>query len=197
MIDLKEEKFLAIKKEIMNDPMNENYTRQGIEPLFRVSSASKILIIGQAPGWRAEQTRITWNDESGNRLIGWLGVPRETFFNTDLFGQMPMDFYYPGKGKTGDLPPRKGFAEKWHSRILSLLPNVELIILIGSYSQEFYLKDRRTLTERLKHYQEYLPRYFLLVHPSPLNFRWHKMNPWFQEEVLPSLRKKIQELLRA
>lgn len=110
-----------------------------------------------------------------------------------------MDFYYPGKGKSGDLPPRKNFAPKWHKRLLDRLEEVELIILVGKYAQNYYLGERqkKTLTETVKAFQDYLPTYFPLVHPSPRNQIWLKRNTWFEEEVVPQLQKKVQEILRS
>ena len=109
-----------------------------------------------------------------------------------------MDFYYPGKGKSGDLPPRKDFGDKWHNKILELLPNVELFILIGKYAQEFYLKGRtkKNLTETVHSYKEYLPKFFPIVHPSPLNIAWLKKNPWFEKEVVPTLKEIVTKIMK-
>lgn len=192
---MKEQQLNQIKKDIMNDPLNAEKTKQGIFPLFTASQKSKIIIIGQAPGTRAEKTQLTWNDASGDRLRKWLGVTREQFYNTDLFAQMPMDFYYPGKAKFGDLPPRKDFANKWHSKILECIEQPKLILLIGSYSQSHYLPDKLPLTERVQNYQNYLSQYFVLPHPSPLNFNWRKQNPWFEHLVVPALQKLVQQIL--
>lgn len=110
---------------------------------------------------------------------------------------MPMDFYYPGKGKTGDLPPRKFIASEYHQMIRSLMPNIQLTILVGKYAIDYYLKGRKykNLTETVRHYDEYLPEYFPIVHPSPLNFRWQKNNPWFEAEVVPLLKESIADAL--
>lgn len=186
-----------IKEEIIADPMNESYTRDGIEPLFKASAQARIAIVGQAPGRKAEETRLFWNDPSGDRLREWLEMSREEFYNTDLIAQLPMDFYYPGKAKTGDVPPRKGFAEKWHPPLLAEMPNIETILLIGNYAQKYYLdKDReKNLTETVRSFQKYLPKYFPLVHPSPLNIGWLKRNPWFENEVIPVLKEMMSELI--
>ncbi len=187
----------AIKHAMMNDPINQEYTDKGFEPLFLADPKSKIMIVGQAPGMKAQSTGLTWNDASGDRLREWLGVDRKTFYNPELFAMVPMDFYYPGKGKSGDLPPRKGFAEKWHPIILEHLPNLELIILVGSYAQHHYLKDhqKKTLTETVRSYQDYLPKYFPLVHPSPRNVGWHIVNPWFICDVIPLLKQRVHHIL--
>ena len=132
-----------IKNAIMADPQNRTFTERGIEPLFAAPTSARINIVGQAPGVKAEQTRLYWNDKSGDRLREWLGVDRETFYHSDLFAVIPMDFYYPGKGKSGDLPPRKGFAEKWHPKILADLPNIELTILIGHMRKNITYRKTR------------------------------------------------------
>ena len=108
-----------------------------------------------------------------------------------------MDFYYPGKGKSGDNPPRKGFAEKWHPRLLAAMPKVKTLLLVGAYAQKYYLGGRRkeSLTETVRSFKEYLPRFFPLVHPSPLNIGWFKRNPWFEGELVPVLRDLIAKTL--
>ena len=189
--------FEQIKQEIMADPMNESYTKKGIPPIFKASVDARIAIVGQAPGRKAEATGLFWNDLSGDRLREWLGVSREMFYSTNRIAQLPMDFYYPGKAKTGDAPPRKGFAENWHPRLLDEMPNIETIILIGSYAQKYYLNNRQenSLTETVRNYRKYLPEYFPLVHPSPLNLGWLKQNPWFEKDVLPVLKKIVDKNL--
>ena len=185
-----------IKNAIMADPQNRTFTERGIEPLFAAPTSARINIVGQAPGVKAEQTRLYWNDKSGDRLREWLGVDRETFYRSDLFAVIPMDFYYPGKGKSGDLPPRKGFAEKWHPQILADLPNIELTILIGQYAQKYYLPENTlNVTETVQNYAKFLPHFLPLVHPSPRNQLWLAKNPWFEQEVVPRLQQRVQEIL--
>lgn len=183
-----------IKQAIMADSMNKVFTDQGIEPLFKVSPEAEIVLVGQAPGRLAQATKMVWNDQSGERLRMWLGLSRKEFYESEKIAHMPMDFYYPGKGKNGDNPPRRGFAEKWHPLLLKEIPKVKTLVLIGSFAQKFYLKDKaKTLTETVKNYDKYLPDYFPLVHPSPLNLGWLKQNPWFEEEVIPVLRALIRQ----
>jgi len=183
-----------IKQAIMADSMNKVFTDQGIEPLFEVSPEAEIVLVGQAPGRLAQATKMVWNDQSGERLRMWLGLSRKEFYESEKIAHMPMDFYYPGKGKNGDNPPRRGFAEKWHPLLLKEMPKVKTLVLIGSFAQKFYLKDKaKTLTETVKNYDKYLPDYFPLVHPSPLNLGWLKQNPWFEEEVIPVLRALIRQ----
>ncbi|WP_225744872.1 uracil-DNA glycosylase family protein [Marinilactibacillus sp. Marseille-P9653] len=185
--------FDEIKQEIMEDPLNRAFTDRGVPPLFKASTEAIIAIVGQAPGRKAEETQLFWNDPSGDRLREWMGITREQFYTTDKIAHLPMDFYYPGKAKSGDVPPRKGFAEKWHPRLLEEMPQLETIILIGTYAQKYYLGKRRekTLTETVRNFEHYLPEYLPLVHPSPLNHGWLKRNPWFVEEVVPELRKLV------
>ncbi|NMA65059.1 MAG: uracil-DNA glycosylase family protein [Clostridiaceae bacterium] len=189
--------FEKIKQEIMADPMNASYTKEGIPPLFKASVDARVVIVGQAPGRKAEATRLFWNDLSGDRLREWMGITREEFYSTDRIAHLPMDFYYPGKAKTGDAPPRKGFAEKWHPLLLNEMPNVEIKILIGSYAQRYYLNQRRekNLTETVRNFKKYLPEFLPLVHPSPLNIGWLKRNPWFQNELLPILKEIVGKYL--
>jgi uracil-DNA glycosylase len=191
------ERFEEIKKEIMADTMNNFYTSKGIPPLFKASKNARIAIVGQAPGRKAEETRLFWNDLSGDRLRYWMGISREKFYNTDRIAQLPMDFYYPGKAETGDMPPRIGFAKKWHPRLLEEMPNIETIILIGNYAQKYYLNKRcgKNLTETVRNFQEYLPEYLPLVHPSPLNQGWLKRSPWFESDVLPILKVVVYKSL--
>jgi len=145
-------------------------------PIFSVGKGSRILIIGQAPGQKVQDSGIPWDDQSGNELRRWLGVGKEQFYDTRLFGLMPMGFCYAGKSATGDLPPRPECAPQWHYQLLSKMKNVKLPLLIGQYSQKFYLgeKFKSILTENVKNYREFLPKYLPLVHPSPRNKIWHK-----------------------
>ena len=189
--------FEQIIHQIIADPMNEGYTSRDIEPLFKATEDARIAIIGQAPGRKAEESQLFWNDLSGDRLREWMGISRGVFYETSKIAHLPMDFYYPGKAKSGDMPPRKGFAEKWHPLLLKEMPNIETIILVGGYAQKHYLGPRRekNLTETVRNHKQYLPDYLPLVHPSPLNYGWMKRNPWFEQEVLPTLRELIQSIL--
>ena len=181
----------------MADPQNASYTERGIEPLFAAPKTARINIIGQAPGLKTQEAGLYWKDKSGDRLRDWLGVDEDTFYNSGYFAVLPMDFYFPGHGKSGDLPPRAGFAEKWHPQLLRELPDIQLTLLIGQYAQAYYLQEKVSskVTERVKHYQNYLPDYFPLVHPSPRNQIWMVKNPWFESEVVPDLKKRIKTIL--
>jgi len=185
-----------ITSSIIADSQNKDFTGRGIFPLFSAPKTARINIVGQAPGLKAEQTRLYWNDKSGDRLRNWLGVDYDYFYNSGMFAVLPMDFYYPGKGKSGDLPPRSGFAEKWHPQILENLPNIQLTLLIGQYAQKFYLSDNKNnVTETVKNYQKFLPHFIPLVHPSPRNQFWIERNPWFGEKVIPDLQKLVKRII--
>lgn len=167
------------------------------KPVFAVHPKSKILIVGQAPGTRVQETGIPWNDPSGRELRRWLDVTEEEFYNEQVFGIMPMGFCYPGKGKQGDLPPRVECAPLWHPKLIHHLKELELVLLIGQYAQAYYLAKARkeNLTNTVKAFQEYLPYYFPLVHPSPRNRLWQKKNPWFEEKVIPELQYRVKKIL--
>ncbi|MDM5146250.1 hypothetical protein ICE98_03387 [Lactococcus lactis] len=193
------DKFKEIFEAIKADPQNINYTKEGIEPLYSVHKEAKICIIGQAPGIRAqEESRLFWNDPSGDRLRDWLGIDRTTFYESNKISILPLDFYFPGKGKSGDLPPRAGFAQKWHEQLLQQMPEIEFFVLVGSYTIKYYLnlKSSAKTTEVIRDFEAYLPKYFPLVHPSPRNNIWLAKNPWFEPELLPELKKRVAQLMK-
>lgn len=168
------------------------------KPVVQASVNAKIVIIGQAPGKKVQQSGIPWDDQSGNELRRWLGVTKEQFYDDRLFALIPMGFCYPGKGISGDLPPRPECAPLWHERLLKPIKDVRLTILIGQYAQNYYLKDvkKRSLTERVRNFRDYLPSFLPLVHPSPRNKIWQKRNPWFESEVVPFIREIADECIR-
>ncbi|RXJ52329.1 uracil-DNA glycosylase family protein [Gelidibacter gilvus] len=170
----------------------------GPRPVVTAHPHSKIVIIGQAPGTKVHASGIPWDDASGKQLRKWLGVTAEEFYDENNFAIVPMGFCYPGRGRGGDLPPRPECAPQWHEQLLEFMPNVELVLLIGMYAQKYYLKKnaKKTLTETVADYQEYLPNYFPLPHPSPRNRFWLTRNPWFEEEVVSELKKSINTILK-
>lgn len=160
-------------------------------PILQAHPGARVLIVGQAPGRKAHATGIPWNDASGDRLRTWLGVDRDTFYDARCFAIMPVGFCYPGKGPSGDLPPRRECTDLWLQRLLAMLPDIELKILIGHYAQAYYLGDRRkqTLTQTVRHWRDCWPASLPLPHPSPRNTGWFKYNPWLEKEVIPALRR--------
>jgi len=168
----------------------------GPRPVLRAHANARVLIVGQAPGTRVHATGIPWNDPSGERLRDWLQVDRATFYDELRFAIIPAGLCYPGRGRSGDLPPRPECAPTWHPRLRALLPRIELTLLVGQYAQAFYLGLRRkaTLTATVHAWREYLPDFLPLPHPSPRNTRWLQVNPWFARDVLPELRERTRQL---
>ena len=175
------------------------YLINGVNPVLAAHRKSKIAIIGQAPGTVVHKSGIPWDDKSGERLREWLGIDTTDFYNAEKVALIPMGFCYPGKGKSGDLPPRNECAPEWHESLFSEMKNLELIILIGTYAQSYYLKEtkKKTLTETVKNHAEYLPKYIPLPHPSPRNNIWLSKNAWFEIEVIPMLQNRVEEIFNS
>ncbi len=171
----------------------------GPRPVVRLDPNARILIAGQAPGTRVHETGIPFNDPSGDRLRHWLGITREQFYDEKLFVILPMGFCYPGKGKSGDLPPRPECAAHWREELLACAPNIKLTLAIGQYAIAWHLKDKQkpTLTETVKNWRNYWPKVLPLPHPSPRNNIWLKKNPWFEAEVVPELQASVATLLKS
>lgn len=166
-------------------------------PLLAGSAASRVLIIGQAPGLAAHESGTPWDDRSGDRLRDWLAVSSEQFYDPDRIALLPMGFCYPGTGSTGDLAPRPECAPEWHERIRSNLTSVEVTLFVGRFAFESYVSSEyRTLTEAVRAANELLPTRCVLPHPSPRNNRWLAKNPWFGRDVLPALKRRIAEVLK-
>lgn len=168
----------------------------GPNPVIRGQSSAKLLIIGQAPGTKVHESSIPWNDASGRRLRQWLNLNDETFYDESQVAIMPMGLCYPGKGRSGDLPPRPECAPQWHQQVLQHLPNIRLTLLIGLYAQQYYLTDRpKTLTDTVKQWQRWSPEHIPLPHPSPRNTLWLRKNLWFEQQVVPYLQDRVSQLL--
>ncbi|MCX8155862.1 MAG: uracil-DNA glycosylase family protein [Verrucomicrobiae bacterium] len=166
-------------------------------PILRVAASARVLIVGQAPGLRVHETGIPWNDPSGDRLRAWLQMSRDEFYDIRRIAIIPTGLCYPGKGRSGDLPPRPECAPKWHPLLRAALPHIRLTLLVGAYAQAYYLgaSRRATLAETVRHWAAYLPEFFPLPHPSPRNRRWLAQRPWFEKEVLPALRQQVRRAL--
>ncbi len=184
-------------QQIRNCKICEDNLPLGCKPVLTAHYNSKIVIVGQAPGIKVHQSGIPWDDQSGDNLRRWLNVSKEQFYDTHLFAIIPMGFCYPGKGKSGDLPPRAECAPQWHEPLFNYMKEVKLVLLVGLYAQKYYFRDTadKNLTETVRNYDRFLPQYFPLPHPSPLNNRWQKKNPWFNIEVLPALKEQIALVL--
>ncbi|WP_075594990.1 uracil-DNA glycosylase family protein [Novacetimonas hansenii] len=167
----------------------------GPRPILHVSPTARILIASQAPGTRVHETGQSFNDASGDRLRGWLGIDRSTFYDSARIAIMPMGMCYPGRlPKGGDCPPRRECAPLWRERVLALMPDIRLTLLVGSYAQNHVLGPGK-VEDRVRHYRDYLPRFFPLPHPSWRTGAWERRSPWFGTDVLPALRREVHAFL--
>ncbi len=185
-------------KEISNCTVCVPHLELGPRPILTVAAESRIIIIGQAPGTVVHKSGVPWEDQSGDNLREWMGINKDDFYDPKKIALIPMGFCYPGKGKSGDLPPRKECAPLWHHTLLSKMKEVKLVLLVGKYAQDYYLNQHteKNLTETVKSYSQYLPKYFVLPHPSPRNNIWQAKNSWFKLEVIPELQKTVKEVLK-
>lgn len=167
----------------------------GPRPVLRASESAQLLIIGQAPGARVHASGIPWDDPSGDRLRQWLGLASEAFYDESKVAIVPMGLCYPGRGKSGDLPPRPECAPLWHAKLLAQLPKVRLTLLIGRYAHLYYLgRTGLSVAEAVWRADWYRDSSLPLVHPSPRNHRWLSSNPWFERDFVPVLRTRIKQL---
>lgn len=169
----------------------------GPRPVLRASATARLLIVGQAPGTHVHESGIPWNDASGERLRDWLSMTPDVFYDESRVAIVPMGFCYPGRdARGGDKPPAKACAPLWHEVLLSQLPEIRLTLLVGSYAQKRYLGKtaKGSLTETVKAFCDYTPQYLPLPHPSWRNTAWIKKNPWFEKDLLPHLRSRLQEV---
>lgn len=166
----------------------------GPRPIFQIGSQARVLIASQAPGTRAHASGQTFDDRSGDRLRDWLGVTRPKFYDPDRFAIVPMGLCYPGRGTSGDAPPRPECAPLWRARIQAVLPQIRLVLLVGSHAQNHYL-GRGRMTDRVQDFRDCRPGFFPLPHPSWRTTGWMQRNPWFAQEVLPALKDRVHSVL--
>jgi uracil-DNA glycosylase len=169
----------------------------GPRPVLQASADARLLIVGQAPSATVHATGVPWDDRSGEQLRRWLGIDRDVFYDASRVAIMPMGYCYPGRGASGDLPPRRECAALWHARLLAQMPHIALTLLVGQYAQRHFLGPARKagLTETVQAFEDYAPRFMPLPHPSPRNTGWFKHHPWFERDVLPVLRERVREAL--
>lgn len=188
--------IIQLKQDISECSSCSNVLPFDPRPVVQFDAASKILIAGHAPGKRVHDSGVPFDDASGKRLREWLGVSNTEFYNSINFAILPMGFCYPGKGQSGDLPPRPECAEKWRLKVLSKLKEVQLVIVLGQHAIKYHLPNEKgNLTNTVQNWQAYWPNTIALPHPSPRNNIWLKRNPWFEADVLPILKQRIIRIL--
>lgn len=176
----------------------EEHLPEGPRPVVHCHRDARILVVGQAPGRRVHQTGIAFNDPSGDRLRMWMGVTREQFYDARQVALIPMGFCYPGTGDGGDMPPRPECAAAWRAPLLAQLPRIELTLLLGQYALRHHMASspRKSVTDMVAAWREtWSDGVVPMPHPSPRNQRWFRKHPWFEEELVPALRKRVGELL--
>jgi len=194
---MKENRLTSLAAEIKQCSLCQQHLPLGPRPILQVSRDAKILIAGQAPGIKVHQSGIPFDDASGNRLRQWMDISKEAFYDANKIAILPMGFCYPGTGKSGDLPPRPECALAWRKQLLSAMIDIKLILVIGTYAQNWHMKEtkQKNLTETVKNWQDYGPQLLPLPHPSPRNNIWLSKNPWFEQDLLPKLKSRVKSLL--
>ena len=168
----------------------------GPRPVLQLDPKARILIVGQAPGRKVHDSGVPFDDTSGNRLREWLDVTRDVFYDPEQIAILPMGFCFPGSGRSGDLPPRPECAAAWRKQLLGKLRHLEVTLVLGQYAQAYHFGEvSSSVTELVKSWHNYWPYMVPLPHPSPRNNLWLRRNPWFEVELLPSLRKRVSEIL--
>jgi uracil-DNA glycosylase len=168
----------------------------GPRPVLQLHAKARILIAGQAPGKKVHDSGVPFDDASGKRLREWLGVTRDVFYDPKQVAILPMGFCFPGSGKSGDLAPRSECAPAWRQQLLSHLSQLEVTVVLGRYAQKYHFGEASSsVTDLVKSWRTYWPNMIPLPHPSPRNNIWLRKNPWFEVELLPSLRQRVAESL--
>ncbi|WP_166371300.1 uracil-DNA glycosylase family protein [Psychromonas sp. SA13A] len=193
---MKTRSFNQLLTEVRSCKICEPILKDGVRPVLQVNKHAKILIAGQAPGSKVHATGIPFDDPSGDRLREWMGIDKETFYNSQKIAILPMAFCYPGKGKSGDLPPPPICAKTWRNQLLEAMPEIQLTLVIGQYALTWHLKNRgKNLTETVRNWAAYGEHVMPLPHPSPRNNIWLKKNPWFEADVLTVLKSRVDKIL--
>lgn len=189
-------RFESLIAEVRACTICSSHLPHGVRPVVQFHPDARLLIAGQAPGRKVHASGIPFDDVSGNRLRDWMGIDRDVFYDPELVALLPMGFCYPGTGKSGDLPPRPECAPAWRAQLLARLDKLQLTLVIGQYAQAYHLDEpKSSLTEIVQRWRDYWPNVVPLPHPSPRNNLWLRRNPWFETQLLPSLRQRVAEVL--
>ncbi|MEZ6036577.1 MAG: uracil-DNA glycosylase family protein [Planctomycetota bacterium] len=171
----------------------------GARPVLQFDPRARLLIAGQAPGSKVHASGVPFDDQSGERLRTWLGVDRAAFYDPRSVAILPMGFCYPGKGRSGDLPPRPECAATWRERLLAQLPALRWTFVVGAHAMSWHLGEpvaAAGLTAAVRRHRDFAARRMTpLPHPSPRNNPWLKANPWFERDVLPAVRAAVRDAL--
>ena len=197
MVEERSREFGRLLTRVRECRVCEAHLPLGARPVVRASSTARLLIVGQAPGTRVHASGVPWDDASGSRLRTWLGLAPDVFYDERRIAIVPMGYCYPGRGRSGDLPPRRECADLWLDGLLAGMPDVELTLLIGQYAQRHFLGDRwrGTLSATVEAWRDYLPTHLPLPHPSPRNQSWWMRRPWFEAELVPELRSLVAKVI--
>lgn len=192
----RERAFRRLLRDVRACRLCEPHLEHGVRPVLQLDPAARLLVAGQAPGRRVHASGLPFDDPSGDRLRAWMGVSRETFYDARRIAIVPMGLCYPGTGRSGDLPPRPECAPTWRRPLLDSLPRLELTLVIGQYAMAWHLgRTRESVTEVVRAWREYGPALLPLPHPSPRNTLWLARNAWFEQEVVPEIRRRVRNAL--
>jgi len=190
------ERLAELLKEVRRCTLCADQFSHHPRPVVQINPSARILVAGQAPGVKVHASGVPFDDASGDRLRGWMGINLQTFYDEKQIAILPMAFCYPGRGKSGDLAPPKQCALTWRQRLLASLPNIRLTLLVGQYAQFWHLESSgKNLTETVRAWRSYPDTLLPLPHPSPRNNVWLKKNSWFEQEVIPELKQRVFTVL--
>ncbi|WP_418361406.1 uracil-DNA glycosylase family protein [Thomasclavelia cocleata] len=151
--------------------------------------------ISQAPSLSVHNTLKPFNDLSGKKLRQWYGIDDDIFYNQDNFYITSLAHCYPGKSKSGgDRLPPKCCSDRWLKQEIEIVEN-KIYIVVGSYAAKKLFPKKNFKDLIFNDQFLYGKRAFVLPHPSPLNMRWFKNNPNFEQERILEIREVIHSLL--
>lgn len=127
--------FASLLAQVRACTLCADHLPHGPRPVLQLHPQARILIVGQAPGRVVHASGVPFDDLSGDRLRDWMGITRATFYDETKIAIVPMGLCFPGKGSSGDLPPRPECAKAWHPQLLPRLKQLQLTLLVGQYAQ--------------------------------------------------------------